>query len=129
MGELFYRRVFLAGALWNVAGGAFIVLATRWVFSTAGLKLPDPSVYYYSWIALFMTFGVGYYMAYRAPYDNKDIVVLGIIGKLAFAAVFIGGMVVFRAQIPRFFLIPVCGDLLFVILFWMFLRFARQSGR
>jgi hypothetical protein len=128
MGESFYRRVFLLGALWNVAGGAFIVFATPWVFSAAGLMPPDPSVYYYSWIALFITFGIGYYMVYRDLYGNKNIVVLGIIGKLGFAAVFIAGIFAFRGRIPLFFLIPVGGDLAFVVLFWMFLRFAKQMG-
>ena len=126
MSDRFYRRMFLAGALWNVVGGAFVVIATPWIFSSAGLKPPDPSLYYYSWIALFVTFGIGYFMVYRDPYGNKNIVILGIIGKLAFSAIFIYNMVAFRGQAPRFFLIPVLGDLAFVVLFWMFLNFARR---
>src|SRR5713226_9321714 len=104
MGEGFYKKMFLFGALWNVVGGAFIAVATPWVFSTAGLRPPDPPLYYYSWIALFVTFGIGYYMVYRDMYGNKNIVILGIIGKLAFAIIFIYNMITFRGQVPLFFL-------------------------
>ena len=129
MGEGFYKKMFIVGAIWNIGGGAFIVIATPWVFATAGLRPPQPSLYYYSWIVLFVTFGIGYYMVYRDMYGNKNIVILGIIGKLGFAAIFIYSMVVFSGQAPRFFLIPVTGDLIFVVLFSMFLNFARRTGR
>ena len=128
MAETFYKRMFLVGALWNVAGGVFILAATSWVFSTAGLHPPDPPVFYYGWLALAITFGIGYYMVYRDMYGNKSIVVLGIIGKLAFSAVFIYCLIAFREQVPLFFLIPVGGDLVFVVLYWMFLNFARRQG-
>ncbi len=129
MGDRFFKQMFLVGALWNVLGGAFIVIATPWIFSRAGLPLPEPFLYYYSWIALFVTFGIGYYMVYRNPYANKNIVVLGIIGKLAFSAIFIGSMVARPGQAPRFFLIPVTGDLIFVVLFWWFLSSTREAAR
>ena len=129
MGENFYKRMFLAGALWNVAGGVLIAVATPWVFSIAGLHPPDPPVFYDAWLALAITFGIGYYMVYRDMFGNKGIVVLGIIGKLAFSAVFIYSMFAFKGQVPLFFLIPVSGDLVFVVLYWMFLNFARRSGR
>jgi len=60
---------------------------------------------------------------------NKNIVILGIIGKLSFSAIFIAGMLSEPGKVPFFFLIPVFGDLVFVVLFWRFLTFARQMGR
>jgi hypothetical protein len=127
MSEAVYRRIFLIGALWNLLGGAFIIVATGWIFSSAGLPVPAPSEYYYSWIALFMTFGIGYYLAWRDMYRNRDIILLGAIGKLAFAAVFLYGFAR-RAPLPLFFLIPVVGDIIFALLFLMFLGFARRKG-
>jgi tryptophan-rich sensory protein len=129
MNENFYKRVFLIGALWNIAGGAFITLFAGWIFSTGGLTPPEPPAYFHSWIALFVTFGIGYYMVYRNMYGNKNIVILGIIGKVAFAIIFIYNMITFRGQIPLFFLIPVVGDLVFAVLFGMFLGFAKKIGR
>lgn len=128
MGESFYKKVFLIGALWNLGGGAVIVLFTGWIFASANLTLPQPSVYYYSWIALFVTFGIGYYMVYLDMYGNKNLVILGMIGKFSFAAIFLAGIAM-SGQIPRFFLIPVIGDLIFVVLYGMFLNFAKKMGR
>ena len=76
-----------------------------------------------------MTFGLGYYMVYRDMYANKNIVILGIIGKLAFAAIFLYNLWAFKGAVPTLFLIPAVGDLIFVILYWMFLRFARSRGK
>lgn len=129
MTDAFFKRVFLVGALWNLAGGVFIILFTDWIFATAGLRRPDPPLYYYSWIALFMTFGIGYAMVWRNPEAHRGIVVLGIIGKLAFSIVFLASMAASPNQIPRLFLIPVNGDLVFAGLFWAYLQStADRSG-
>ena len=128
MSENFYRRMFLIGAIWNILGGLAIILLTGWVFASGNLEPPHPPPYYQSWIALFMTFGIGYYMVYRDMYANRNLVILGMIGKLAFSVIFLAHMAVFKGQIPNLFLIPVIGDLIFVILFWKFLSHARGAG-
>ena len=132
MGERFYKNIFLVGSLWNLLGGVAIIVLTGWIFSTAGLRPPSPPAYYQGWIALFMTFGIGYFMVYRDMYGNKNIVILGMIGKFAFAVVFAANMIIQPGRVPLLFLIPMIGDLVFVVLFGMFLNFARgrtkQSG-
>jgi hypothetical protein len=127
MSETFYKRMFLVAALWNVLGGALVVVFTGRIFAAANLTPPYPPLYYHSWIALFVTFGIGYYMVSRNMSANKNIVILGIIGKLAFSAIFVYNMLTFQGQVPRLFIAPVVGDLVFVVLFWLFLRFARTS--
>lgn len=129
MNENFYKGMFLIGALWNILGGIAIIVLTGWIFAEANLTLPHPPVYYHSWIALFVTFGIGYYMVYRNMYANRNIVILGIIGKLAFSAIFIYNMIAFKGQIPVLFIIPVIGDMIFVVLFGIFLNFTRKMNR
>lgn len=126
MSETFYRRMFLIGAIWNILGGALIVVFTNWIFNISNLHPPYPLPYYYSWIALFVTFGIGYYMVYTDMYSNKNLVILGIIGKLAFSAIFIYYFVFPGGIVPMIFLIGVIGDLIFVVLFLMFLNFAKK---
>ena len=127
--EKFYRAVFLVGALWNFAGGIFVIVMTGWIFKLSGLTPPDPPNYYQSWIALFMTFGIGYYLAYLDMYLNKNIILLGMIGKVAFAADFIIDMLIYKGQIPAFFLIPAIGDLVFAVIFACFLVWVRKQGK
>ena len=124
--EQFYRYMFLVGSIWNLLGGVLIIALTGWVFETAGLQPPTPPAYYQGWIALFMTFGIGYYMVYRDMYGNQNIVILGMIGKFAFSVIFIANMIAYPGQVPYVFLAPVVGDLAFVVLFGMFLNFARR---
>lgn len=128
MNETGYKRMFWIAAFWNLAGGCAIIAATSWIFGSAGVPKPAPPLYYYAWIALFMTFGIGYYLVYRDMYRNRDIVLLGAIGKLAFAAVFVYNFLAYPGGVPRLFLIPVIGDLVFVVLFVLFLRFARGKS-
>lgn len=127
--EKFFKKMFFLGSLWNLLGGIAALILTDWVFKMQGLNPPFPRNYYYSWIALFMTFGIGYYMVYKDMYANKNIVILGIIGKFAFACIFIYYMAIYWAQIPHIFLIGVVGDLIFVVLFSVFLFYAKISGR
>ncbi len=127
--EKLFRKMFLLGAMWNFIGGVAAIFLTDWAFRRQGLVPPFPGNYYYSWIALFMTFGIGYFMVYRDMYGNKNIVILGIIGKLAFAGIFICYMTKYWGLIPHIFLIGVIGDLIFVLLYSMFLLYAKISGK
>lgn len=127
MTEVSFRRVFFLAAVWNVVGGMFIVGATGWIFQSSGLAVPFPPAYYYTWTAMILTFGVGYYCVYRDMFRNRDIVLMGVIGKTAFAAVFVHSFMSYAGQIPVVFLIPIAGDLVFVVFFVIFLSFARQN--
>jgi len=127
--ERSYRAMFLVGSLWNLAGGVAIIALTGWLFRRQGLEPPDPSAYYYSWIALFMTFGLGYVMIWRNMYENRNLVLLGAIGKLAFAAIFTAAMLGDPGKIPDLFWIPVVGDVVFAGLYLSFLRHARTAPR
>ena len=127
MTEANYKRMFLIAALWNLAGGAVIIVGTNWIFELSHLTVPSPAVYYYSWIALFLSFGLGYYLTYRDMYRNRDIVLIGAIGKSAFAAVFLYYYIAAPGQVPWFFLVPLAGDVTFVVFFVMFLRFSRRK--
>lgn len=127
MGERGYRRMFVIAAVWNLAGGVIIYAAAARIFATAGLGVPEPAAYFHSWIALFMTFGIGYYMVSRDLHGRRDIALLGIIGKLAFSVIFIAHMIATPGAIPALFLIPVVGDLIFVVVFAMFLRWERRA--
>lgn len=124
MSEAAYRRMFLGAAAWNLVGGLVLIVATDWIFAIAGLIPPDPSAYYFTWLAMVLVFGLGYHMVYRDMYANRGIVVLGVIGKLAFAVIFLTWILAIPGRVPWLFSIAAVGDLYFVVRFVMFLRFA-----
>ena len=127
MGDVFFRRVFLAGALWNILGGLLIVLGQEYIFGRQGLSIPLPSLFYYLWIAMVEIFGIGYLMVWRDPYGNKSIVILGIMGKLVFSIAFAWHNLTRRFETPDLFWVAVIGDLVFVVLYWMFLNSAVHN--
>lgn len=117
--------MFLIGAIWNLSGAVVVWLFVNWIFNHANMPTPEPIAFYYSWIALFATYGVGVYMVYKDMYANTNMALLGILGKVSFALIFIyyyaGG-----ALIPPFFWIAVVGDLIFAGLFAAFLAHAKR---
>jgi hypothetical protein len=119
--------MFLISALWNIAGGALLLLFMRQIFALSNVPLPDLPVWYFCWIALFVTFGIGVLSVYRDMYRNRAFVPIGIIGKVSFAIIYVYFFVTRPGQIPGFVLIGVVGDLIFSALYGAFLRFSAAS--
>ncbi|HHT9119374.1 MAG TPA: hypothetical protein ACFYD3_02375 [Candidatus Hypogeohydataceae bacterium YC41] len=122
--DSFYRNMFLVAALWNLLGCAFLLLFPGSVFVSPYIERPVPPLFYQSWLALAFVFGIGYYFVYKDIYANKNIVIMGIIGKIAFAIIFTVNMLI-SPGVPKLFWGAVGGDAVFVILFLMFLAYAE----
>jgi hypothetical protein len=127
MGETFYRRMWFLAMLYNVAGGILIFIFVGPVLGSAGQPVPEPLLYYQAWVAMFATIGVGYWFVYRNLYKNRDIVIMGIIGKLAFAILCLINTFVYAGRIPLLFTLAALGDLTFAFFFWKFLSFQEQG--
>ena len=93
MSEKFYKRVILAAAAWNILGGILFAVTYKWIFEMSDLIPPDPLNFYFSWIAFFMAFGVGFFIVYLDMYKNAGIIAIGAIEKFAFAGIFIYFMI------------------------------------
>ncbi len=116
----FYKYVFLLGAIWNILGTLIALLFQEQIFAFAGSPKPMYMVFYQSHMLLAFVFGIGYYYVFLDIYNNTNIVKLGIIGKLAFA---------FDALYyhdPWPIVIGAVGDLVFVVLYALFLEHARK---
>jgi hypothetical protein len=114
--------MFLVSALWNVLGGAVLVVFMRWVFALSDVAMPDPPVWYYCWIALFVTFGVGILWVHRDMSRNRAFLPIGIVGKVSFSIIYVYFYLTRPDQVPAFVLIGVVGDLIFAVLYGMYLR-------
>ena len=129
MTDRFYSKMFLLAALWNViaavAGLAFYQFQLQLFFGSEAY-----TEYFYQTLfnrianTAVLIFGIGYYMVSKQITANRGIVWLGALGKLclfcAFTRLFIMGKVTAMA-----FGIAL-GDLLWAILFLMFLFHTRE---
>lgn len=119
-----YQRIFLVGALWNLLGAGSFFLLWRQAFAYFHLEPPHYLAFFQAWLALAFVFGIGYYYVSRDLYGNLNIVRLGIYGKTAFSVIFIYH-VIFSGFHPVF-LGGACIDLVFVVLYGLFLAHARR---
>lgn len=129
MTERFYKYMFLVAALWNVLWGVFGVVFTRWTFALANLAFPELFAYYYTCMALVIAYGIGLFMVFRDMYGNRSLIIVGIIGKVSYAIIFLYFFIALPGKLPLSFLIPVIGDLVFVALFGLFLNFASTLAK
>jgi hypothetical protein len=72
-------------------------------------------------------FFAGALCVYRDMFRNRDIVLMGAIGQTTFVAIFLYYFISYPGRIPVFFLIPIGGDLVFLVFFVKFLRFAQRT--
>ncbi|MCF6158010.1 MAG: hypothetical protein E3K32_05430 [wastewater metagenome] len=122
--DSFYRGMFFIAAIWNLLGCAFLLFLPRLIFVPPYMEKPFPPLFYQAWLALALVFGIGYYFVYKDMYANKNIVIMGILGKTIFVIIFAVNMLMYT-NIPKIFWGAVCGDAVFVIFFLMFLAYAE----
>ncbi len=77
----FFRRVFLAAALYNLIVGSVYVMLPNIVFTSAGLP-PLDYPFLFSGIGMMVAvYGYGYWVVSRDPLRYPQLVFIGILGK------------------------------------------------
>ena len=121
MNDVFWTRFFIFCGIYNVfLVGLPIVIDPTILAATSGLTLPAGDwLFVRCFGAVVATFGVGYFMVSRDLDRNRGIIVIGIVGKVAVALLFLAywikGAIGFRPFLAGF------SDLIFVAFFWRFL--------
>lgn len=124
--ERFWRAMWMVAVWHNIIGGLGVAFLGDWIYAREGLPAPSPGVNYLRWWLMILVFGYIYYLVSQDLYNSRNLVLAGILGKLASATsdlyylVFVGG-------VPRIFWTTVCTDYAFVVLFWMFLGFVKNQ--
>lgn len=121
-----WQLVFLTGAVFNLLVAAAFGLAPGLTLSLLGFAegLPANPLWYALVWWLVTVFGVGYYMVSRDPEGNRGIAVMGLIGKFGFWVVTTTAWAMGHA--PLLFMLLVCADLVYSLLFLWFLRSEHQ---
>ena len=125
MSEPHWRRVFLVAALFNFAAGLPALLAPAWALNTFGMApLPD-HLFVRATGLLVATYGIGYWLVSRRL-TRRDLVWLGVVGKLGVVALFTWAWRQGSLPTPAFAV--GMGDLLFALLFLVFLATSPRAA-
>lgn len=123
-----HSTVLRLAALYNLAFGAGVVLFPRWWFAVADLP---PPLYPSIWQCVGMivgVYGVGYWLAARAPYVHWPIVLVGLLGKVFGPIGFV--LAAARGELPwRVGWLLVGNDLVWLWAFAAILLGARSAAR
>ncbi len=112
------KRLFFSGALWNWS--AAILLFGLSILNKELLTyfhdIPQTMLWYYIFIAAVVIFGIGYYWISKDVARNRDIIKMGIMGKIAIFMIF--SIYLLKGEVTFLFFLVGCGDLVFTILFF-----------
>jgi hypothetical protein len=127
-----WKLFFKAAACWNLSGGLVALLCKEfmtkmfYVNNDGGFCSVESSINYYLLYSFILIMGMGYWMVGNDPSKNKALVIVGILGKMTAAIVWI--ITFFLGNGTIFLLGGALGDLTWALLFIYFLsRTAKQS--
>ncbi len=126
-GARYYRWLFLGAAVWNMLSAVTVLfLLTNSKFRLEmGFPGPPDTISLQLLASCLLVFGLGYYWVSRDLSRNRDLVLLGVIGKPLVFLVFFGHAV--AGEIPMRLVFPSIVDLVVGALFLEFL--VRTRGR
>lgn len=85
----YYRAMFTIAALWNWAISLTSLAIYKPFFRFFGMQPPQNPIWLQLFLGAVFLFGAGYFMIGMAPQRNRDLAVLGILGKWAVFLIFI----------------------------------------
>jgi hypothetical protein len=119
-------RFFRVAAAYNVAVGLPFLVAEGAIREFLGMTPAVYPIFSQMLFAFVVLLGWGYWMVAEAPERNRDIVKLGVAGKLVAAALCI--FYAATGAIPVALAAPGVGDLVFVAFFVKYLRAYPEEG-
>ncbi len=125
--ESLYRGLFLVAGLYDFILGLVFFFFYIWLYGHFGITLPNHPEYVQAPALFIVILGVMFFYVYRNMYKNVDMVKIGILSKAAYS-----GLAFYHyhfTSLPVIFVVFAWFDLAFLVLFVMFLRFVRVSGK
>src|SRR5262249_42254837 len=121
-----WKIFFAVAALSNLAVGAAILIGADQAAARIGLIGPAAG-YAVSFAGLAIAiFGVGYGLAALNPIANRDLIVMGALGKAAF--VLFTSLHALAGHIPQQVYLASMGDLVFAAMFCVYLQRTRKAA-
>jgi hypothetical protein len=109
------RPLFIVAALYDLGLGAAYLFLYPSLYARFGVALPNHPGYVQLNALFVMIMGVGFWMVANAPARNRDLILLGMLFKAAYAGVVF--LYWARGMMPSMWLIWAVCDTLFLITF------------
>jgi len=121
-----YRPAFLLSALYDgIAGLAFLFFFGP-LFRALGVEGAADPVYIQLAAGLIAIMGLGFYLIWRNPLVNGDLVLLGAVFKAFYILLAVGAQL--RGEVPHAVFLLFAGvDVIFLIVLLLFLRDTRPA--
>ncbi|HLG17605.1 MAG TPA: hypothetical protein VJH03_24390 [Blastocatellia bacterium] len=132
--ERFWKGMWAVAVWHNIIGGVGLIFFGWYLYRMAGYDgLPSPGVNYVRWWFLILVMALNYYYVYRDLYNTRPMVIVSILAKVASATPDFYYILIKKfppgVGVPRIFLVTVCTDYTFAILFALFLPWqAKQKA-
>jgi hypothetical protein len=124
--EKYYRTLFVVAAIWNWIVTAAFGLTLESSYRDYGFEFPPSPMWIIMFLGFACIFGLGYLYVGLNPVRNRNIAILGVLGKVYMFGVFlIFGLV---GDTPIGFAVASILDLVFAGLFVEFLVTSRVVG-
>jgi hypothetical protein len=116
-----YRLPLLLTAIYDGLLGLVFLFFSDPIFRSLGVEPPANPVYVQLAAGLIAIMGLGFYLAWRAPLVNTDLVLVGTVFKAFYVVLAIYAQI--RGQIPHgLFLLFAAIDAAFLLIFLSYLR-------
>lgn len=125
--DSFFKSVFLVAAIYDFVLGFGFLFLYKPIYSYFNIAMPVYPMYLQLASAFVIAMGVGYYFVYRNLYRNIDLVKLGIVYKFVYSGFAIYFFMLGAAHI--LFLWFGVFDVIFLVLFFYFLSYAKKDRR
>ena len=109
------KAISLVSAWYDILLGIIFGLFFRLIYRSFGVELPNHAGYIQLSALYIFIFGIGFYLVYKNPVQNRQIILLGILMKLAFFVVAFGHLIF--DTIPSIYIPFAILDIVFVLLF------------
>ncbi len=111
------RPFFIVAALYDILLGLPFLFAYPAIYARFGIALPNHPGYIQFGAAVVTIFGIGFWMVAQAPRRNRDLILLGILFKFAYAGTVLGHLA--GGRIPALWVPFAFIDLAFALGFFV----------
>ena len=123
----YYKYLFLFAAVFNWLITVSWAVAYPQIFSLLGIAPVTEPLFLHLFLALAFIFGIGYYRVGNALKQGSDVILLGVIGKIAVFVVILWYWLASKTAVMM--LVVGTGDLIFALLFIEYLnRFSKLKN-